>query len=71
MDESGLQKTGDRGGLDVAVNLEKDDAEDVGEEGMIVRCDELSQMQGQKYGSKKTDYDVNPRLLHLSESAPL
>ena len=34
MDESGLQKTGDRGGLDVAVNLEKDDAEDVGEEGM-------------------------------------
>jgi len=28
--------------------------------------DELSQTQTQRSGSKKTDYDANPRLLHSS-----
>ena len=37
---------------------------DVGEEGWIVRCDELGQTQGRRHGSKKTDYDENPRFLH-------
>ena len=39
----------------------------VGEEGWIMRCDELGQTQRRRYGSKKTDYDMSPRLLHLSE----
>jgi len=33
IDISGLWKTGDRGVLDVAVNLENDEAEEIGEEG--------------------------------------
>ena len=33
IDISGLQKTGDRGVLDAAVNLENDEAEEIGEEG--------------------------------------
>ena len=39
----------------------------LGGEGLIVRCDELDQTQRRKDGSKKTDYDANPRLLHSRE----
>ena len=44
---------------------------EVGEEGWIVRCDELGQTQTRRYSSKKTDYDVNLRPLHSSECRSL
>ena len=40
---------------------------EVGEEGWTVRYDELGQTQRRWHGSKKTDYDENPRFLHSNE----
>ena len=57
--------------FDLDLDWECLDWGEVGEEGWIVRCDELGQTQRRRYGLQKSDYDGNPRPLHSSECRSL